>query len=74
MGIFNFSTDVPRTDWADIDAFDHCIQLYEEDAHLLDAVGRFKPRRNRISRCSSFLVLTFDQGESGSGVDRSSSR
>ena len=34
-------TPVPRTDWGDIGAFDHCIQLYEEGAHLLDAVGRF---------------------------------
>src|SRR5919204_5190621 len=32
---------VSRTDWSDIGASDHCILVYEEDAHLLDAVSRF---------------------------------
>ena len=32
---------VSRTDWCNLGAYDHWIQLYEEDTHLLDAVGRF---------------------------------
>src|SRR4029453_14998904 len=30
-----------RTDWGDLGASDHAILVYEEDAHLLDAVSRF---------------------------------
>jgi signal transduction histidine kinase len=36
-----FEDPVPRLDWSDIGASDHFIQLYEEDAHLLDTVSRF---------------------------------
>ena len=32
---------VPRPDWGAIGASDHCILVYDEDAHLLDAVSRF---------------------------------
>src|SRR5438552_7636492 len=32
---------VPCTDWSDMGASDHCILVYEDDAHLLDAVSRF---------------------------------
>lgn len=35
---------MPRTDWDNIDASDHLLQLYAE-AHLLDAVGRFHGHR-----------------------------
>jgi signal transduction histidine kinase len=32
---------VPHTDWGNLRTSDHFMQLYEEDAHLLDAVSRF---------------------------------
>jgi PAS domain S-box-containing protein len=36
-----FEALVSRTDWGDMGASDHCMQLYEEDASLLDAVSGF---------------------------------
>jgi signal transduction histidine kinase len=36
-----FAAPMPGTDWGNIGASDHVIQLYEEDVHLLDAVSRF---------------------------------
>src|SRR5712691_7092532 len=32
---------VPCTDWGAMGASDHCILVYDEDVHLLDAVSRF---------------------------------
>src|SRR5262249_422986 len=40
QGMF-FGAPMPCIDWGNIGATDHFIQLYEEDAHLLDAVSRF---------------------------------
>jgi len=36
-----FVAPVPQTDWGALGASDHCILMYDEDAHLLDAVSRF---------------------------------
>lgn len=41
-----FEAPVPRTDWCHIGRFDHFIQLYEEDAHLLDAAHPREPCRH----------------------------
>src|SRR5262245_52270273 len=32
---------VPRTDWSHIGNSDHCVLMYEEEVHLLDAVSHF---------------------------------
>jgi PAS domain S-box-containing protein len=36
-----FDAPVSHTDWGAMGASDHCILMYDEDTHLLDAVSRF---------------------------------
>ena len=36
-----FDAPGPHIDWGAIGASDHCVLVYDEDAHLLDAVSRF---------------------------------